>query len=1042
MKSILYLIALLLVQSAGAQIRGTVLAKGIPLEGATIKVKGEEISAVTDAQGRFFLSSKKEKPVLVISHVGYTTVAIIAGAVNNITLEESAVNLSEVTVSTGYQEIKKESTTGSYEKIGPELLNRSTSPDILSRLDGTAGSVFFSKLRSGSPEVFIRGLSTLNAATSPLIVLDNFPYEGNINTINPNDVESITILRDAAAAAIWGARAGNGVIVITTKKGQYNRRTMLSVSSNITLQQKPDIFSNRDFIGSPDFIDVEKFLFSKGKYDADLLNTTSRPVVSPVVELLAKVRAGQLSQAAADEKINALRSNDVRNDYLKYLYREGFRQQHALNVSGGNSTMSYILSGGYDNTLSNAAGNTSHRFTFHSLTAIKPFKGFEMQAGVTYSYSNTANNNIGTINPGGGKSVLYPYASLADAGENALPVDFGYRTPYLDTAGGGLLLDWKFRPLDEQAAKNNSDKLSDILFRLGMTYKVSKHLTTEVQGQYEKATENISNLYSLQTYFARNLINRYSQRLGTGIKRNIPLGSIFDNNDRALNSYALRGQVNYANEWKRNDLTVIAGAEVREARNASRSNRIYGYDDNILTFSNVDMVSSFALYGNLGTSTIPNNGGFGDGINRYTSVYANANYTYNGKYSLSASGRKDASNLFGVSSNQKGTPLWSAGTAWKISKESFYHSRLFPLLAARLTYGYNGNVVNNQAAVPTIGYNGVSGPTNLNSAYVNTLSNPDLRWERVGMINAGIDFGLSSVLEGSIDYFHKDAKDLLSAAPIDPTLGMTMMTFNTANLSGNGLDVTLTAHIGAGPLKFTARLLFSYVTNKVTRYLLDISNKGAYTGIGTSITPIVGRDPYALISYRWAGLDPQTGDPMGYLNGTVSKDYSKLVSPTSFDDLVISGSTHAPYFGNMIHTFHWKGIELSANIEYRFGNYFRRNSLNYSNLFNAWISNTEFSQRWQAPGDELITNVPSMIYPAVTNRDKFYSFSEATVEKGDLVKLQDVNLSYTYKRMRFYIIAANAGILWSANKKGIDPDYGTSQPPAPSFTFGISAGLN
>lgn len=1060
MKKIIYLLlALCFWRYSNAQqtkhITGIVINESKqPIAGATISIKGENNRTITDENGMFSLTPvSTTTPILIITHIGYRTLELKPSANTNlnIVLQELSLTMKEVTVSTGYQVISKESTTGAYEKVDSTLFNRVISPDVLSRLDGIAESVFFSKVRSTS-DIFIRGLSTLNSGTSPLIVVDNFPYEGDINNINPNDVESITILKDAAAAAIWGARAGNGVIVITTKRGKYGQKMILTINSNLTFQKKPDLFRSQDFLNASDFIDVEKFLFSKGKYDADLTNTTSRPIISPVIELLAKVRSGSISQSDADSKINSYRALDVRNDYLKYLYQNGIKQQYALNISGGSSTINYLISGGYDNILSNAMGNRNERITFHSQTGMRLSKKLEAQASITTTFNNASNDNIGTIVPGGGKNFLYPYVNLTNGDGSPAAIDYGYRSPYLDTAGSGLLLDWKYRPLDEQKYKDNNDKSQDILIKGGLTYQFSKSLHAEIQGQVEKALENISNLYSPQTYFTRNFINRYSQRTGATLKRNIPLGGILDNTDKKLEAYAGRWQLNYFNKWAQNELTIIAGSEIRQAHTFSKSNRVFGYNDNTLTYSNVDYVTNFTLYGNLGTGTIPNNAGFGDVVNRFFSLYSNANYSFKGRYFLSGSLRKDASNLFGVNTNQKGTPLWSAGTGWKVSDESFYHLHFLPFLKLRLTYGYNGNVMNNLSAVPTIRYASLDGITNLFYAQVSNLSNPELRWEKVKIINTGLDFALKkNTIEGSIDYYHKNAIDLLSSSPIDPTLGLPQMTLNTANLSGDGIDLQIKGKFGNGSIKYSFQLLFSYVTNKVTNYLIEFANKGAYAANGYTITPIKGKDPYELISYRWGGLDGQTGDPLGYVNDTLSKNYTKLTSPTSFSDMVFSGTTRPPYFGNIIHSISWKGLILSANISYKFGYYFRRNSLNYTTLFNSWLGNNDYANRWQKPGDEQITNVPSMVYPAVSTRDKFYNFSEATVEKGDLIRLQDISLSYSpyklrmgsysFKNLQLYVYANNCGLLWTANKKHIDPDYGTGLPAPLTISIGFKAGF-
>jgi len=216
---------------------------------------------------------------------------------------QPVTQLEEVVVQTGYQSLPKERVTGSFVKISPEQLSRKVSPDILSRLDGIANGVYFNGLTSppltsnASTKlgINIRGQSTLMpglVSADPLIVVDNFPYEGNINNINPNDVESITILKDAAAASIWGARAGNGVIVITTKKRKPNQKMRVDLTVNTTVGNKPDLSYARNFLSAPDYINAEIYLYNQGLFTSDIANTTTRPALSPVIELLAKRKAG------------------------------------------------------------------------------------------------------------------------------------------------------------------------------------------------------------------------------------------------------------------------------------------------------------------------------------------------------------------------------------------------------------------------------------------------------------------------------------------------------------------------------------------------------------------------------------------------------------------------------------------------------------------------------------------------------------------------------------------------------------------------------
>ncbi|MDB5199263.1 MAG: hypothetical protein JWO92_1226 [Chitinophagaceae bacterium] len=1057
MKWIFLLLAMLLKQHGNAQQKFILSGKVInqnrnPVEGATVKGSGGQ-QTITDKAGEFILSCPDPNPMLTVTHIGYHTIQQrVKSQSIVIALTPGVTTMKEVSVSTGYQDLLKGSTTGSYDKIDNSLFSRRAGTDVLGRLEGISG-IYFSKLVAGNTNIYIRGISTLSAGTSPLIVLDNFPYEGSLNNINPNDVESITILKDASSAAIWGAKAGNGVIVITTKKGAYNQKTRITFSVNHTIEKQPDIFEDPAFVNSTDFIDVEKFLFFKGKYDADLNNTSSRPVISPVVEILARQRSGLITQSEADQKINSLKSLDVRNDYERYLYHTGLRDQYALSLSGGSNTVHYILSGGYDKNKTTVRENENERATYSSLVSFKPVKKLEFTAGINYTYYKNQNNGISSINPGGGKSALYPYARLADDNGNALPVEKTYRQGFTDTAGGGLLVDWKYRPLDEQKLADNSSVLHDILLKGGLKYQFSQVLQLQLSGQLERSDNETRNYFSRETFTARDLINRYSQRTGITIKRNVPLGGILDNTTTRLAAYALRGQFSYSPSWGDNKINAVVGAEIRESHSTSIKGRTWGYDDDLLTFSNVDYVSTFPLYGGLGTNSIFNPASFGDATNRFVSFYSNVVYTWKNRYIITASGRKDASNLFGVNTNQKWAPLWSAGIGWKISDESFYHLSFFPFLKTRVSYGYTGNIKNDLSAVATVSYSSSGAVINLPYASVVNPANPDLRWEKTKIFNAGIDFATRDErIEGSLEYYQKNSTGLLAPAVTDPTTGILRVVVNSADMTGNGFDMRLNTKILTGKLKFEMLFILSHVTNKITKFLLPNANKGSYTiASGVVLLAVPGMNPYSIVSYKWGGLD-NAGDPLGFVADTISKNYNAIVATTTWDNLVVSGSGRPPYYGNVLPTLSWKGMSISATIGFKAGYYFRRDALSYSALFNLWGGHSELAKRWQKPGDEAFTNVPSMTYPASTNRDNFYNYSEATIEKGDHIRLQDINFSYGVRDIKInnfilkealiYFFVNNAGILWKKNKQGIDPDYaGFSIPPSPNFSFGIKTTL-
>jgi len=1031
---------------------------GFPLVSATVTNKNSGKSVITNNNGEFSIVAEYGDKI-TITYIGYrlfTFTTVGNERFQHVILYLSSNKLNEVLVSNGYQTLSQERSTGSFSKISGQLLEREVSTDIISRLDGIAPATFFDKrVRSISPlnSISIRGISTLFGNATPLLIVDNFPYEGDPENINPNDVESITILKDAAAASIWGARAGNGVIVITTKKGKFNQPLRITMNSSITTADKPDLFYFRQ-MSSSDFIDVEEMLFAKGFYKSTL-NSSRHPPVSPVVDILSREQSGALTADQANTQINALRGLDVRNDFEKYIYRRPLNQQYAFSMNGGGENTSYQFSAGYDNNLGNMLANQYDRLTLRSANTFRLFKHLELSTALTYTLSHTSAGN--TTSPFGygqvvpsGKSTLYPYAQLANAQGNLLPIAKDYRLGYTDTAGQGKLLNWNYNPIQEARLADNKTKASDILLNLGLKYDLSSDLSAEVKYQYEGTSTAGSQYNSPDSYYSRNLINRFTQVSGTSVVNIIPPGGILDLANSDLDADKIRGQLNYSHTWKReHQLSAIAGIEVSQTHTTSNSNRTYGYNADILTYSNVDYVNAYPIYGNLsGPDYIPANTSFGDQTNRFVSYYANAAYTYKQRYTLSASARKDESNLFGVNANQKGVPLWSSGLSWNVSDESFYHLAWLPYLRLRATYGYSGNVNTSISAYTTLQYEGPDPNTNLPYAYVVYPANPSLRWEKTGMLNFGIDFGSKDKrINGSLEYYVKHSSDLLGAAPVDYTTGFQDLTLNSADTKGHGVDVQLNTVNLAGKFRWESAFLFSYTHSEVSKYLLPYTSGSSYTSFGLSIAPFVGKAPYGIYSFKFAGLDHNTGDPLGMVNGQPSNDYSTILYNSTPNDLVYSGSALPVTFGSVRNTFTWKGISLSATISYRLGYYFRKQTISYSALFSKWVGNADFEKRWQKPGDESFTTVPSLDYPANSNRDNFYQYSSATVDKGDNIRLQDINLSYDinkgslpklpFSAVKVYFYINNIAILWRANKDHLDPDYGSSYPAPRTYAIGL-----
>lgn len=1034
--------------------------KGDPVQGAAVFIKGTNQGTNTDDDGSFTLKNVPDDAIIVITSVGYYDTAInVAGRKGiyvQVRVKLSQLDQAVVTISTGYQQVPKERATGSYGIVNSELLSRRVSTSILDKLDGNVTGLYtmpkISSPISTDPQsrllgITIRGISTFSSlvGTDPLVVLDNFPYEGDINNINPNDIESVSILKDAAAASIWGAKAGNGVIVLTSKKGRYNRPMQLDITSNITIFKKPNIFKDHNYIPAKDYIGIEDSLFTYGYYDGQIDDIYGFPVLTPAVEILTKQRQGLISLSDAATQLNTLAKNDLRSDFYKYGYQKGVNQQYSVGLRGGNNNLNYSLSFGFDNNRNNEVRNGNRRITINSIAAYVPFKNLEITTTINYAQSKSYNNN------GLGFYGLYPYAKLADAAGNPLPIARGYRGSYIDSVEKLGFLNWSYRPLDELKNSDNTTKNSDILLKIGIKYRVTSYLSLDIQ--YENEYQRVLNkVYeNEETYDVRNLINQFTQYdPSTGKLTYIfPRGGMLLLNSTDWNTYAWRGQVAFNKYLSvKGNLSAITGAEIRELTTSGYGRQSYGYDQDFGTSStSLDYREAFPTNPS-GYNYLPSiDGSMQGSTRRYISYYVNAAYTYKNRYTISASARKDGSNIFGAKTNDRITPLWSAGASWDISREGFYHLAVLPSLKLRSTYGYNGNVYNGSAyatgSYSTANYSRFPIISNL------TAPNPELRWEKIRHINIGIDFAFKkSILYGSLELYSKKGQDLIEAVRLAPSVGFNMFTGNAATTLTKGIELTLSSKIIDREFKWQATFIGNLLKDKVIKYDAPLDASSMLSG---GLITTVGKPIYGLFSYKWAGLDAANGDPQGYLNGKISKDYAGIYNNYLPDSLAYSGSVLPTKWGTLRNDFTYRGFSLSFMIGFKFGYYFRKRttSTNLQDLVSG-TTNDDYLRRWQKPGDEKLTNVPSIIYPADYYRMYFYQNSEALVQKGDHIRLQDIRLSYditkAFKNSLFmscqvYAYANNLGIIWRSNKFGIDPDKYTSYPSPMSISFGIQASL-
>lgn len=1028
---------------------------GMPVEGATIiSTKGSPISIFSDTNGLFELQLVSGT-VLSISHASFQTMKVLTDSLKNapniLYMQPNNKVLENVVINTGYEEIALHKATGSYVQIDNTLFNRSASTSVLDRLDGITSSLYFDKRKDVDAPMQIRGISTLGyASTKPLIILDNFPYEGDIENINPNDVENVTILRDAAATSIWGARAGNGIIVINTKKGLKNKPLRISVNMNTIVQPRPDLFSV-DRISTSDYIDVEKFLFEKGFYDSKLNNSKDYSPLTPVIYLLADQRAGKISEKEATDQINSLRNKDVRNDFLKYIYQPSVTKTVGVSLSGGDRQSSYYFSANGDESSASLKGNKNTRVNIVSKVSFQPLKKLQLEGGVSYVRRQaTLINRLGYGNlVAKSNTDLYPYAQLADESGNPTVIEKDYKIFFLDTLGGGSLLDWKYKPLEELNYENNVTTSNSIIINTGVHYKLTPFLNLEARYQFQQDQSNNNDVYDVKSYNARSWINQFTTITSKGVEYGVPLGGITYNRNSQTITQNIRGQINFNKNFNHDlNMTMVAGGEVRSSDFSSQEFQLYGVDKN-LNWTNINPINvTPSLYNIFGSGYIPSGISVKETSLRFISAYSSASFSFKKLYILSSSIRYDASNLFGVKTNQKGVPLWSVGLATNISDQKNYFLKWLPYLKFRSTIGFSGNLSPVSSALTTITHRSASSQaiTQLPFAAIANYTNPDLRWEKVRVINFGLDFQLSkNKLGGSLDYYLKRSTDLLGPEILNPTRGIPTLYTNSGQLNGSGFDLAIySKNISTQILGWNTNLNFSFNNSIVKKYLGTNFTNGL-TNDGLRFLRIEGYNPFSIVSYPWAGLSSE-GDPQGFINRNISMNYDSLKS-LALEDQIISGSAIPHFFGSLRNDFQYKSIQLSFNLLFKFDYYLRKPALYYNDLFKSGKSISEFQDRWQQSGDENKTSVPAMIYPVNSSRDQFYQYSDINVLRGDHVRINDIRLSYRFNKIastikiisgEIFVIASNLNVLlWKANNAGIDPEFPSGLKSMRTYTLGL-----
>ncbi len=1035
---------------------------GLPITGAVIFVKGTDTGAISDYDGNYEITVPSRESILVFKFLGFKFKEVLVGDKTNIdiTLEEDITELQAVElVSTGYQKLSKERSSGSFSKPDIKIAkDRAFSMNILQRIDGlVAGLTINNSPDAASNPYLIRGLTSIgtldasnNTATgagtnrNPLFVVDGIPTN-NISYINPQDVEDITVLKDATASSIWGARAANGVIVVTTKKGESNSRLKIEYDAFTNIQGRPDL-DYQPYLNSAELIKASREVFDPvsnpyNELNAYVFDSGGTP---PHLQTLYDEYRGVISSSVANAKLDSLSNINNRNQIKKLWYREAMQTNHTLTLSAGGEKHSVYASMAYTDTKSDRPGDTDK---LYKLNVRQDFKFNEkIKTFLITDFTKTkalTKNNLSITNS------FFPYQLFKDDNGNNMSIPFMgmLKEDVRADFEARSRIDLNYNPLDE---RNFSDEISEAFnTRLigGVNIDIFDDIKFNGTYSYIQGSNKTSNYTSDESYSVRSELAQFTV---ADSPNDIPIyylpetGGRYTESNISNRNYTVRNQLSFDKSLNngKHKISIILGQEAQEQLTEITSTTVRGYNPLLQTYLSVD----YATLKNEGIDdpVMPNseNQSFltddtftqSEVLSRFTSYYLNAGYTLNRKYTINGSWRRDKSNLFGLDKSAQNKPTWSVGGKWSIGREAFFEN-VTPInfLELRGTYGITGN-----APTPGISssYDILRPQTeyiigNIIPLTIQTPGNPNLVWESTKTLDFGIDFGLLNAITASIDIYKKSTDNLLGQLPLNVFSGFSSAIGNFGNMENKGIELTLkTTNIQNENFGWTTLFTLAHNKNKITELVLPGEITSGDQKVNVSY--LKGYPAFAVFAYDYQGLDAE-GDPLIRLNdGTITKEPSITLE----DDILYMGTTQPVWSGGFSNSFRYKDFNLSINTIYNLGHVMRKDvNRDYSSLLET-VPHSDFVNRWKKPGDELITDIPSYdpsgSFTGNTRNVDYYIKGNTNVLDASYIKLRDITLSYGIPKnaldkfnidnLTFRLSVSNI-MLWKANNSGIDPEF-------------------
>ena len=1067
--------------------------QGIPMPGVAVVIKGTTKGTATNIDGEYELELANLSGTLIFSFVGMERkeVQIEGRAVIDISMIPESQQIEEV-VATGYQKINRRMFTGSAEVVSAENVKVDGAADISRSLQGKAAGVQMTNVSGtfgAAPKLRVRGASSIYGSSNPLWVVDGVILDEMVNVsasdlssgnavtlissavagLNADDIESFQILKDASATALYGAKAMNGVIVITTKKGNKGV-TSLNYTSEFTVRLTPT-YSQYDILNSQEQMSVYLEMEEKGLLNpASLYLAKDGGVFSQWYQMTDErdENGNYLADNTNEAKFKYLQRAEYRNtNWFKELFRPSIQQNHSISISSGTDKSSNYLSLSYFNDPGWTESNKVDRYTFNANTTyqISPKITFGVQGNASVRMQKapgTLNQEVDVVE---GKYTrdfdINPFNYVLNT-SRTMDADTYYRRNYADFSMENEL-DKNYLQLD----------MMDTKVQVNLSYKPIKELEISGVGsfRYAKSTRehrilNGSNMAEAYRAAESTLVIEDNNFLWEDPNNPdaLPLvvldkGGFYNTQDNNLKSYYARGSANYNKIIDGiHAINFLAGAELGATDRLARFNNGYGYLwGSDLAVTDYRIIQKVIDAGN-------NYFGMSETFERHVGFFGTGTYSYRGLYTINGTLRTEGTNQMGKSNTARWLPTWNISGSWNVKNEPFMKDIDFiSTLSFRATYGLTAKMSPNVNAAAV--YNAATTyrpfqDDRETALYISSLANEDLTWEKMKETNIGVDFGLlKNRISLSLDSYWRNSFDLIGRIRTTGIGGEHIKYANMADMESSGVEFTLnTVNVQKMGFKWASNFTFSYNTNKITNLK---STPRVIDLVGLTGTPKEGYSQSGLFSIPFAGLD-ENGFPTFY-NKDGESTYYIYFQDTETEFLKYEGQIDPKYIGGLENFFEYKNFTFSLFFTYQGGNVIRLYPAYNSRYSDTDAMTKDMRNRWIMPGDEKYTTVPTIAsaYQLEQNSDltyaySAYNFSTERVAKGDFVRLKDITLSYKFnksiaqklgvKSLQVKGTASNVWLIYSDKKlNGQDPEFsrsgGVAMPTPHQFTFSVRVGL-